>query len=185
MKGYDPVSEQAGENENEALLAAEAGNLHPGAVPWPSSAKVLGTTFKTSNNLKHLFSFGAGVIFCVACQIVFPSLCFGKASSTSYLELPDRTLTPTFPGSGVSDRYPPSEPTNAISSYFPPYVGYPGPTPTGVEAGVIATAPQYPIHSGAPNLLAPAQILRTAGTKNLSFDIFRYWGNLRHVQISP
>lgn len=61
---------------------------------------------------------------------------------------------------------------------FPTNVGYPGPTPTGAEAGVIATAPSYPIHSGAPHLVGPSEQMKN-GNINASFDVFRHWGNLR------
>ena len=78
-----------------------------------------------------------------------------------------------------SHQYPPLTPTNIDPTLFPTNVGYPGATPTGAEAGIVATAPSYPMHSGAPHLLGPTEQMRL-GVINTSFDVFRYWGNLRY-----
>jgi hypothetical protein len=67
------------------------------------------------------------------------------------------------------------------SALFPPesIVGFPGPTPTGVEPNAIQTAPTYPYNNGDANhfpLIQP----QPHGSDNESpaFDISKYWGNL-------
>ena len=79
------------------------------------------------------------------------------------------------PGSTEIHNYPPPSPTNAFPSLFPSDVGYAGPTPTGAEPALVATAPSYPIHTGAPHLLSPETLKNVTKRK---FDIFRHWGNL-------
>ncbi|KAI0824475.1 phosphoglycerate mutase-like protein [Trametes gibbosa] len=74
--------------------------------------------------------------------------------------------------SSAAHHYPPPSPTNAFPDLFPSDVGHAGPTPTGAEPAVIATAPSYPFHSGAPHLLAPEAL------SSSDFDIFTRWGNL-------
>ncbi|KAI0717807.1 phosphoglycerate mutase-like protein [Cerioporus squamosus] len=78
-------------------------------------------------------------------------------------------------GSTEVHNYPPASPTNAFPSLFPSNVGYAGPTPTGAEPALVATAPSYPIHTGAPHLLSPEALKNDTKGK---FDIFRHWGNL-------
>ncbi|RDX45602.1 phytase [Lentinus brumalis] len=78
-------------------------------------------------------------------------------------------------GSTEVHNYPPASPTNAFPSLFPSDVGYAGPTPTGAEPALVATAPSYPIHTGAPHLLSPEALKNETKGK---FDIFRHWGNL-------
>ncbi|EMC99847.1 hypothetical protein BAUCODRAFT_30261 [Baudoinia panamericana UAMH 10762] len=83
-------------------------------------------------------------------------------------------------GSAVSDVYPPSS-TSANPSLFPsePVVGFPGPTPTGLEAAAAQTAPAYPYNNGPAKsfpLVAPQP--HGVSTFGDNFDITRYWGNL-------
>lgn len=74
---------------------------------------------------------------------------------------------------------------------FPPesVVGFPGPTPTGVEPFAIQTAPAYPYNQGvaaAWPLAAPQPHSNGSGSSNSNsstvtgsgFDITKYWGNL-------
>ncbi|KAH9847991.1 phosphoglycerate mutase-like protein [Lenzites betulinus] len=77
--------------------------------------------------------------------------------------------------SSVAHHYPPSEPTNAFPDLFPSDIGHAGPTPTGAEPAVIATAPSYPFHAGPPHLLAPDAF---SNRSEPAFDIFKHWGNL-------
>ncbi|KDQ12409.1 hypothetical protein BOTBODRAFT_176358 [Botryobasidium botryosum FD-172 SS1] len=81
---------------------------------------------------------------------------------------------PTIPGSKTSHIHPPPSPTNALPFLFPTNVGYAGATPTGAEPGLLATAPSYPIHTGAPQLVTEPVL----GESDDDFDIFRHWGNL-------
>lgn len=111
-------------------------------------------------------SFAGGVLACLAFQYTASHYCSdGLIFSSS---VPKYTA-----GAG---HFPPSRPTNAYPSLFPTDVGYPGPTPTGVEPGVVATAPPYPQHTGAPGLLLPQKI--KGSTKDSTFDLFKSWGNL-------
>ncbi|KAJ6537410.1 histidine phosphatase superfamily [Mycena vulgaris] len=70
---------------------------------------------------------------------------------------------------------PTSDPNHAFPSMFPTDVGYAGNTPTGAEPAVIATAPSYPVHTGAPVLVTPDTFSRKKGKKS---DLFTKWGNL-------
>ncbi|XXG95983.1 hypothetical protein Hte_002260 [Hypoxylon texense] len=83
-------------------------------------------------------------------------------------------------GSATSDAYPPDG-TSVDSALFPPEaeVGFPGPTPTGVQPAAIQTAASYPYNRGPTNqfpLVAP----QPHGKEETSeqFDITKYWGNL-------
>lgn len=102
-------------------------------------------------------------------------------------------LAPPYVGSTSVHNFPPSKPTNAYPSLFPTNVGYPGGTPTGAEAAVIATAPAYPMHAGqcSHQLLVPKLLEgQTKGQATLTsdesvgfkkkpkFNLFRSWGNL-------
>ena len=70
--------------------------------------------------------------------------------------------------------------TASVNAFqFPPesVVGYPGPTPTGLEPNAVQSAPVYPynqIPSKGYPLLAP----QPHDSSNDSFDITKYWGNL-------
>ncbi|KAJ4298916.1 hypothetical protein N0V90_004159 [Kalmusia sp. IMI 367209] len=85
-----------------------------------------------------------------------------------------------FAGSETADSFPPTD-TAVNTSLFPPEasVGFPGPTPTGLEPAAIQTAPVYPYNdAGDANqfpLIKPQPHGSSAGS---SFDITRYWGNL-------
>ncbi|UKZ86656.1 uncharacterized protein TrAFT101_002480 [Trichoderma asperellum] len=83
-------------------------------------------------------------------------------------------------GAATSNSYPPAS-TNVNSKLFPPEskVGYPGPTPTGVEPAAIQTAPIYPYNNGPSDsfpLVAPQPW--GASKFGKGFDITKYWGNL-------
>jgi hypothetical protein len=57
-------------------------------------------------------------------------------------------------------------------------VGFPGPTPTGVEPNAIQTAPSYPYNQNEAKsfpLIAPQP---RGNNEQSKFDITRYWGNL-------
>ncbi|KAI0736900.1 phosphoglycerate mutase-like protein [Fomitopsis betulina] len=85
-------------------------------------------------------------------------------------------LAPPYVGSSEIHHFPPSSPTNAVPSLFPTDVGYAGPTPTGAEPALIATAPSYPIHSGAAHLVSPE--FAKPSSNQTEFNLFRHWGNL-------
>lgn len=118
-------------------------------------------TSRTRNRMLHVVSFGAGILACILFRLI-----------SSLVQSTAGTVTPT---SDLS-HFPPSNPTNRVPSLFPSNVGYPGPTPTGAEPAVLATAKAYPIQSGSHGLLVPSKIPGTNGSDN--FNLFRSWGNL-------
>lgn len=84
---------------------------------------------------------------------------------------------PPWAASSVIEPFPPVSPTNVYPSLFPTDVGHTGPTPTGAEAALVATAPVLPVYTQAAHLVAPAE---TKDGKNASdgWDLFKKWGNL-------
>ncbi|KAI1332493.1 phosphoglycerate mutase-like protein [Xylariaceae sp. FL0255] len=85
----------------------------------------------------------------------------------------------TAAGSAVSNVFPP-ESTTIDSVLFPPesVVGFPGPTPTGVEPAVVQTAPAYP-SLNSPGSQFPLLTPEPHGpVVSEDFDIAKYWGNL-------
>lgn len=142
----------------------------------------------------HVLSYSgavlAGVLATLAVQEVtqtyLPSSYRGycrqsSSSSSSPANLAD--MAPT------GFHFPPASPTNGQhTTYFPSNIGFAGPTPTGNEAALVQTAPAYPVHTGAPNLVGPASIggaksaddvLAATSKGKQPFDIFKHWGNLR------
>ncbi|KAL7622322.1 hypothetical protein AAE478_007826 [Parahypoxylon ruwenzoriense] len=83
-------------------------------------------------------------------------------------------------GSTAADVFPPAS-TSADSKLFPPEaeVGFPGPTPTGLQPAAIQTAPAYPHNQGQTNqfpLVAPQPHGQSKSSGKV--DITKYWGNL-------
>ncbi|KAF9453707.1 phytase [Macrolepiota fuliginosa MF-IS2] len=104
---------------------------------------------------------------------------------------------PPYVGSSEVHNFPPAEPTNRFPELFPSNVGYAGPTPTGAEPAVVATAPSWPMHTGAPHLVVPGRLGKAShdhgdevenkgdlkkskgkGGKNRKFNMLEKWGNL-------
>ncbi|KAH7092348.1 histidine phosphatase superfamily [Paraphoma chrysanthemicola] len=86
----------------------------------------------------------------------------------------------SFAGAPTADRYPPSG-TAVNPSLFPPesVVGFPGPTPTGVEPAAIESAKAYPYNEGESGrfpLVNPQP--HGSSSESPKFDISKYWGNL-------
>lgn len=95
---------------------------------------------------------------------------------------PQATTLSAATNVGVStmDVYPPAG-TEVNASLFPPesVVGFPGPTPSGVEPNAIQTAPAYPYNEQAAfswPLIKPKP--HGSGSQSSDFDIAKYWGNL-------
>ncbi|KAF2113734.1 histidine phosphatase superfamily [Lophiotrema nucula] len=82
-------------------------------------------------------------------------------------------------GLSTADAYPPSG-TAVNSSLFPPesVVGFPGPTPTGVEPAVAQTAPLYPYNTQAAGSFPLVFDQPHGSDTGSSFEIKNYWGNL-------
>ncbi|THH30874.1 hypothetical protein EUX98_g3307 [Antrodiella citrinella] len=159
-------------HEQEALLSPKEYPQVTETVPKTSTKCCAATRARVT----HVVSFLAGILACVVVQYI---VCHTGSSqhTSSHVDIfasPDA-------GSTVVDRYPPTSPTNAFPSLFPSSVGYAGPTPTGAEAGLIQTAPAYPIHTGAPHLVSPLSFTskhNATGSSSHHFDIFKHWGNL-------
>ncbi|KZV87033.1 phosphoglycerate mutase-like protein [Exidia glandulosa HHB12029] len=126
-------------------------------------------------------SFVAGVFACAVVQYAFSIGCAqfaGARASQRQVDTHDGMLylAPEHAGKTVVHDYPPAHPTNSKPEFFPTNVGYAGPTPTGAEAALVATAPAYPMKTEIQNLLGPTPP-RPKGSKK-DFDMFKYWGNL-------
>lgn len=91
----------------------------------------------------------------------------------------------SYVGVSTSDVFPPTSPSATVDpALFPsePVIGYPGPTPTGVEPFAIQTAKPsagYPANTKDTSTF-PLVIDRPYGNNDSSsdFNIFRTWGNL-------
>lgn len=122
------------------------------------------STRGTFSSWRIVLAYAAGLFSAFALRFVF------------FLSHPPPDLfTPFPPGSTEVHRYPPPSPSNVFPSLFPSNVGHAGPTPTGAEPALVATAPSLPIHSGAAHLLAPQTL---ANHSEQPFDVFQNWGNL-------
>ncbi|RDB19457.1 3-phytase A [Hypsizygus marmoreus] len=136
--------------------------------------------------LHILVAFLAGTLACGLGQLVIcgPSCFTGRRGSVfeaaaKVIVVPAASdeFAPPYVGSTERHHFPPAFPTNARPTLFPSHVGYAGGTPTGAEPAVIATAPSYPVHTGAAQLVAPA-VLGHKARKGKIFDLFKKWGNL-------
>jgi hypothetical protein len=120
---------------------------------------------KTVSRALYLLSFALGILACILVQAIaratgiLPSL---KSHQHSFND--------------SASHFPPDDPNNWKPSLFPPDVGYPGPTPTGMEPAVLATASAYPTHMGSAGLVPPTFIIGT--NKTDGFNLFKSWGSL-------
>ncbi|KAI0057099.1 phosphoglycerate mutase-like protein [Artomyces pyxidatus] len=168
---------KAGEEENEALLPTHARDDTP-LTPRPASSWPSLSQCSRSFTLTHLLiAFASGALACVVAQYsVCGSACFtGHAPQDAA-----HVLAPPYVGSTEVHNWPPPTATNNVPTLFPSDVGHAGATPTGAEPALIATAPSYPLHTGAPQLIVPQTLHSESkpkqGKKN--FDLFKHWGNL-------
>lgn len=151
-------SDGAVDLEREALLPQQE-KLQ--ATPTPPS-------FTCRSTSQLVAAFIAGSLACLVGQyIIFGADCFSPSHGAGSL------VAPPYAGSSEVHPFPVTKPTNAFPSLFPTNVGYAGITPTGAEPALIATAPAYPLHTGAPALVPSG-----ASLTKPKFDIFRLWGNL-------
>lgn len=190
-RAYDDELE---ETEREALLPSPSPAVEArssGGLKSKAPARHC-TSSSPRFSLSHLtLAFlGGGVALLVGQFALCGANCFmrstsGKVTSHSspYVQGPVGSgalgpsvlVAPPWIGSSVAHKYPPASPTNARPDLFPTDMGYPGPTPTGAEPAVVATAPSVALHSGAPNLLASPSLAKSSKS---GFDIFKFWGNL-------
>ena len=180
------------EGETESLLPTSKPQIQSLLPTQSKSCKQY-----TFGVLQISIAFVLGVFACLVAQtVIFGPSCFTRKSQSSNNGVAKQdavsALGAPYAGSTSVDNFPPTKPTNAFPSLFPSNVGYPGGTPTGAEAAVIATAPAYPSHIGqcSHQLLVPkflegqakGQVSITdesAGFKKKpKFNLFRSWGNL-------
>ncbi|KAJ4470623.1 histidine phosphatase superfamily [Lentinula edodes] len=185
---YDDEHNDAGA-EHEALLPTFNPNNHNNnnnekAAIDPTPSKRFPTLTQPKFTILHLLvAFTVGISGCVLAQYVLcgPS-CFGMKESTGTSGTDAFALANPDAGSTQIHAFPPPSPTNAFPSLFPTNVGYAGGTPTGAEPALIATAPQYPIHTGAAQLVKPETLGDKGNDKKKekgdSWDLFKHWGNL-------
>jgi hypothetical protein len=164
---YEALDTVEHEGESEALLSDKSGDTED--VVSPPTFHI-----RSGYNIYHLLaSFFIGVLACAIGQYIIAPLCQSSQITTKPQE---HILAPPYAGSTEVHPFPPASPTNAFPSLFPTGVGYAGPTPTGAEPALVATAPTYPVHTGAPQLVVPS--LGGAKGAGTGFDIFKKWGNL-------
>ncbi|KAF5324577.1 hypothetical protein D9611_004222 [Ephemerocybe angulata] len=190
--------EAPGSAEREALLPSSTHETYDDALSSPKE-KGLAQQEQPKKPFKYSHisvAFVTGAVACVLAQLAIcgPS-CFtprlpGTAGQVNHAKAPLATpFAPPWVGSSVSHNYPPTRPTNVYPSLFPTSVGYGGPTPTGAEPILIATAPAYPYQGGQcakqmvpPTAFASDDSLKLKGSakgKNSDdFRLFRSWGNL-------
>ncbi|KAG8886734.1 hypothetical protein FRB98_001035 [Tulasnella sp. 332] len=183
---YTESTDVTADPEEQALLpappgyaiASQAADIEPRSDEKAGSRPPQTQGRKWTKCLPYVATFAAGIATCLAAQRLSHSSHSDTQSQTSIPQ--PNILADSVSGSSVF-HFPPSKPTNWQPSLFPTNVGYTGPTPTGNEPGLIATAPAYPVHTGAPQLVGPSSLGGVKGDKVGSFDIFKHWGNLRHI----
>lgn len=115
-------------------------------------------------------AFAVGVICTVIVQLIAAR--FSPPSSDSLDINLGAAIAPPYAGESEVDQFPPAAPTNKFPSYFPSNIGYSGATPTGAEAAIAVTVPEWPMHTGAPHLVIPEE------SKKKIFNMLEKWGNL-------
>ena len=163
-------------SEREALLPLPVATEHQ---PRPESTRKPQTTGRCTGRHSPLFlslAFLGGALTCIVIQYVAGTHQWLMTGPRPSVAGDAHALAPPYVGSTEIHNFPPSSPTNADPSLFPTEVGHAGPTPTGAEPALIATAPSYPIHSGAAHLVSP-EFAKPSSNKS-EFNLFRHWGNL-------
>jgi hypothetical protein len=120
---------------------------------------------------------GGAFVLGLLAAIGVQQLCAPRTSFTAVHKAHPVAYAPPWAGLSIVEPFPPASPTNAYPELFPTDVGHAGPTPTGAEPALVATAPVLPMYTQAPHLVAPAE---TKDGKDASdgWDLFRKWGNL-------
>lgn len=164
------------DTEREALLPS------PVTAEEQSKAQVPIALSKSRFGVRHLvFAFFGGGLACVLAQFALCGTnCFTFRGGSGHVEdisTSPHALAPPYVGSTERHNFPPTSPTNAFPSLFPSNIGYAGPTPTGAEPALVITAPSYPVHTGAAQLVSPPSIVKS-GKKKGGYNLFKLWGNL-------
>ncbi|CCM02907.1 uncharacterized protein FIBRA_05021 [Fibroporia radiculosa] len=158
--------------ESEALLPTSQQKIQD---PAQSRCTSRCSVFTSRHAWQMSLAFLSGIMACAFLQLLIGSrhwLFSGQDADTLNVNI----LAPPYVGSTEVHHFPPATPTNYFPSLFPTHVGHAGPTPTGAEPGLIATAPAYPIHSGAAHLVSPS--FTQQGANKSDFNLFTHWGNL-------
>ena len=133
----------------------------------------------TRSYMPILLAFFGGVI---TTRVLFVQPQFGAPlnPSSKFKRSEDVARAEPWVGSTEVHSYPPTKPTNYVPSLFPSNVGYAGPTPTGAEPALLATAPAYPRNPGTQGLLlVPDEF------SDKKFDLLKKWGNLSPWYSNP
>lgn len=200
-----------GTDENQALLANNFHQSSSGEKREPSSSGDDEVPISPSKPTAHpegyhaglkkmsnasyyaqlVGSFAIGVLCTVGTYLAF-SHC--SRSGSIVIGNLNAQAVPPYVGSSEVHHFPPAKPTNKFPEYFPSNVGYAGVTPTGAEPAVVATAPAWPMHTGAPHLIVPTHLdksshqdTHSSGGEDLpglnkgkkrKFNMLEKWGNL-------
>jgi hypothetical protein len=163
--------------EQQSLLSSSTRNVQPS----PSTSRLTTCCSSTSKSRTFstpylIFAFLLGSLACMLAQYaLFGTSCFLSRSPPANDSA--HVLAPPYVGSTEVHKWPPATRTNDVPTLFPTNVGHAGATPTGAEPALIITAPSYPVHTGAPQLVVP--LLLHGDTKSKKgFDLFKKWGNL-------
>lgn len=171
------------DTEREALLPTLDAPEERPQSPVKSKAvspSALCSSLKPRFDFRHIgLAFLGGVLACILAQYAICSAgCFSRRSSQhASVSTSPHDFAPPYVGSTERHHFPPHSPTNAFPSLFPTNIGFAGPTPTGAEPALVITAPSYPLHTGAAQLVAPLSSTKS-GSKKGGYDLFKLWGNL-------
>lgn len=138
-----------------------------------------------SHYAQLLGAFLVGVLCTAVMHVIIVQRCYKPAHATGG----DVNIEAVpYAGSTEVHHFPPATPTNKFPELFPSNIGYAGATPTGAEAAVVATAPAWPIHTGAPHLVVPTKLIGSdkkghdgdgkEKEKKGAFNMLEKWGNL-------
>ncbi|KAH7910544.1 histidine phosphatase superfamily [Hygrophoropsis aurantiaca] len=172
-KEYDDLAA----SEREGLLSNDTNTdaAHPALAP--RSCPMSQPRFTIAQLAS---AFAGGIVLCLGAQLAIwgPKCYTFRARHTGNSV---HQFAPPYVGSTEVDNFPPTKPTNAFPDLFPSNVGYAGGTPTGAEPALIATAPSYPMHTGAAQLVLPTKLHESKDSKKDhkgDFNLLRNWGNL-------
>ena len=170
--GDDSYKPEPESEEQQSLLPSSTRDAPSLSTPRPSSCcPYKGRTFTTPY---LILAFLSGSLACILAQYaLFGTSCFVPRSR---IDNSPHVMAPPYVGSTEVHNWPPATAINDVPSLFPTNVGHAGITPTGAEPALIITAPSYPIHTGAAQLVVPSSLQGAKSKKG--FDIFKKWGNL-------
>ena len=175
--GDDSYKPEPETEEQQSLLPSSTA-VPPGAPSAPSASRLSACCppkARTFSAPYLILSFVAGSLACFLAQYAFFNT--PCPSSRSPADNSAHVLAPPYVGSTEVHNWPPATPTNDFPPLFPTDVGYAGATPTGAEPALILTAPSYPVHTGAAQLVVPSTLQEGLKSKK-DFDLFKTWGNL-------